>query len=353
MVVSGDVYDRALPPVDAVALADEAFHRLARLARPGRDHQRQPRLRARRLGFNARLVDARRRAPAHRRRPASTSRCCSRTSTARSRSTASPTSSPTSSPAPGTCRRAPTRRPWPRRWTASAPTSPRARPAPGRWCWHTPSSPAACPARASATSPSAASRVVPLELFDGIDYTALGHLHGRADPDRDGPLQRLPDRLLLLRGRPPQGVLAGRPRRGRVRRSHASSPPPCLGALARLEGTIEELLDDPTVHARHEDSWVQATLTDAVRPPQAMERLRARFPHALALRFAPSGGEQDAARACAPPGGPPTTSPSTSSPTSAASAGRPRRSPTSCARPLECCSEDPDLVVARDAVVSG
>jgi exonuclease SbcD len=29
VVVSGDVYDRALPQVDAVALADEAFARLA------------------------------------------------------------------------------------------------------------------------------------------------------------------------------------------------------------------------------------------------------------------------------------------------------------------------------------
>ena len=31
------------------------------------------------------------------------------------------------------------------------------------------------------------------------------------------------------------------------------------------------------------------TLTDDVRPVQAMDRLRVRFPHALALRFAPAG----------------------------------------------------------------
>ena len=29
VLVSGDLYDRALPPVDAVALCDEALHRLA------------------------------------------------------------------------------------------------------------------------------------------------------------------------------------------------------------------------------------------------------------------------------------------------------------------------------------
>ena len=36
---------------------------------------------------------------------------------------------------------------------------------------------------------------------------------------------------------------------------------------------------------------MQATLTDAVRPPQPMERLRRRFPHALVLAFEPDVGE--------------------------------------------------------------
>ena len=39
---------------------------------------------------------------------------------------------------------------------------------------------------------------------------------------------------------------------------------------------------------RHESAWVQATLTDDVRPLQAMERLRARFPHTLVLGFEPA-----------------------------------------------------------------
>src|SRR3954463_3508905 len=57
VVVSGDVYDRALPPVDAVELADDTFARLAASrARVGstRGNHGSPR----RLGFNARLVDA-------------------------------------------------------------------------------------------------------------------------------------------------------------------------------------------------------------------------------------------------------------------------------------------------------
>ena len=57
VLVPGDVYDRALPPVDAVHLADEAFARLA--ASPARvvvtsgNHDS-----AQRLGFGSRLIDA-------------------------------------------------------------------------------------------------------------------------------------------------------------------------------------------------------------------------------------------------------------------------------------------------------
>jgi exonuclease SbcD len=38
-----------------------------------------------------------------------------------------------------------------------------------------------------------------------------------------------------------------------------------------------------------EDAWLQVTLTDPRRPMHAMERLRARFPHALVLGFDPQG----------------------------------------------------------------
>ncbi|MGH8967190.1 MAG: metallophosphoesterase family protein, partial [Actinomycetes bacterium] len=57
VVVSGDIYDRALPPVDAVKLADETFARLAasraKVVVTSGNHDS-----ARRLGFNSRLIDA-------------------------------------------------------------------------------------------------------------------------------------------------------------------------------------------------------------------------------------------------------------------------------------------------------
>ncbi|HET9422204.1 MAG TPA: exonuclease subunit SbcD, partial [Nocardioides sp.] len=57
VVVSGDVYDRALPPVDAVRLADESLVRLARsrakVVLTSGNHDS-----AQRLGFSSRLIDA-------------------------------------------------------------------------------------------------------------------------------------------------------------------------------------------------------------------------------------------------------------------------------------------------------
>src|SRR4051794_17244335 len=57
VVVAGDVYDRALPQVDAVSLADDALSRLAasraRVVITSGNHDS-----AQRLGFSSRLIDA-------------------------------------------------------------------------------------------------------------------------------------------------------------------------------------------------------------------------------------------------------------------------------------------------------
>ena len=63
--------------------------------------------------------------------------------------------------------------------------------------------------------------------------------------------------------------------------------------LARLRGALDALLADPR-HAAHEDAWVEVTLTDVVRPAQAMERLRRRFPHTLVLGFDARGRRRSA-----------------------------------------------------------
>jgi exonuclease SbcD len=62
--------------------------------------------------------------------------------------------------------------------------------------------------------------------------------------------------------------------------------------LARIRGTLDDLLADPRLD-RHEDAWVEATLTDPVRPADPMARLTERFPHTLSLVFAPERAPDD------------------------------------------------------------
>jgi exonuclease SbcD len=61
---------------------------------------------------------------------------------------------------------------------------------------------------------------------------------------------------------------------------------PVPRALARLRGELEALLHDDDAAAAEGD-WVQAQLTDAARPIDAMRRLRTRFPHAVHLEYDP------------------------------------------------------------------
>lgn len=60
--------------------------------------------------------------------------------------------------------------------------------------------------------------------------------------------------------------------------------------LIRLRGTLDALLDDPTL-AEHErdDHWTEIVLTDARLPARPMERLRRRFPRILVLQHVPDG----------------------------------------------------------------
>jgi DNA repair protein SbcD/Mre11 len=130
--------------------------------------------------------------------------------------------------------------------------------------------------------------LVPTSVFDGIDYTALGHLHGRqtlSDSVRysGSPLAysfseagQVKGSWLVQLG--PTGVSSA---------EFVEAPVP--RPLARIRGTLAELLDLARF-AADEQSWVQATLTDDVRPTQAMERLSRRFPHALVLAFEPASG---------------------------------------------------------------
>ncbi|NHA70006.1 exonuclease SbcCD subunit D [Phycicoccus flavus] len=128
--------------------------------------------------------------------------------------------------------------------------------------------------------------LAPPEIFDGVDYAALGHLHGR---------QRVADRVRYSGSPVAMSFGEWQHRKGALVVDLAGAEPavtevdaPVERPLAVLRGDLEDLLADPR-HTEAEGAWCQVTLTDPVRPLGAMERVRRRFPHTLELRFDPQG----------------------------------------------------------------
>jgi exonuclease SbcD len=130
---------------------------------------------------------------------------------------------------------------------------------------------------------------VATSVFDGVDYVALGHLHGAQVLTERARYSGSPLAYSFSEAAQTKGSwLVELGPAGEIAATFVEAPVP--RPLARLRGTLQELLDDPALSA-HERSWVHVTLTDPVRPPQPMDHLRRRFPHALVLAFEPIGGD--------------------------------------------------------------
>ncbi len=126
---------------------------------------------------------------------------------------------------------------------------------------------------------------VPAGVFDGVDYVALGHLHGS---------QAITPRVRYS-GSPLAYSFSEADHRktmwlidlgpgGEIGAERLDCPVP--RKVARVRGRLEELLEDASLE-RHEPAWIEATLTDPVRPAEPMARLCARFPHTISLVFDP------------------------------------------------------------------
>lgn len=128
---------------------------------------------------------------------------------------------------------------------------------------------------------------VPLDLFDGFDYTALGHLHGRQSLSptvrySGSPLAYSFSEAKHRKG----GWLIEADATGITGVSEVLWEAP--RALAVLRGKLHHLLSAAEYDSA-EAAYCQITLTDAQRPARAMEQLRARFPDTLVLGFDPEG----------------------------------------------------------------
>jgi exonuclease SbcD len=128
---------------------------------------------------------------------------------------------------------------------------------------------------------------VPLDLFDGFGYTALGHLHGRQELSPAVRYSGSPLAYSFSEAKHRKGswlVEVDAEGIGGVREVLWDAP----RTLAVLRGKLDELLESEDF-AWAETAYCQITLTDEARPAQAMDRLRARFPDTLVLGFDPDG----------------------------------------------------------------
>jgi exonuclease SbcD len=287
VVVAGDVYDRAVPPPEAVALLDDVLTRLAALGVPvvviAGNHDS-----AERLSFGARLLEAR---------------------GVHLRGALERAHEPVELPGKGFVYALPFVEPELVRGvtgdetirghaaaTAAALSLARADAAAR-------SLPTVLVAHAfvqgAAQTPDSERPVVvgtagsvPADTFAGFDYVALGHLHA---PQEVAPSVRYSGSLLKYSfaevDHEKSALLV------EVTRGGATARPLVLGArrdVVRLRGTLADLLSRPELEP-HRGDLVEATLEDEGYVLDARRRLQERFPHVLnvvrsALSAAPAQG---------------------------------------------------------------
>jgi exonuclease SbcD len=135
---------------------------------------------------------------------------------------------------------------------------------------------------------------VPAAVFDGVDYVALGHLHGAQEVHGSTATVRYSGSPLRYSfgeaARTPSVTVVDLAADGAVTVELVPTPVP--RAVASVSGRLADLLADPALEGL-EDAWLQVTLTDDRRPDAALEQLRSRFPHTLVITFRPEGGEVD------------------------------------------------------------
>ena len=127
--------------------------------------------------------------------------------------------------------------------------------------------------------------IVPLSVFDGVDYVALGHIHGRAQLSEGVRYSGAPLHYSFSEaGKPRGGWLVELGADGLEGVEWVDLPVP--RTLTVLTGTLEELLTSD-LYSEHEQHWVSAIVTDQARPIDGMRRLQARFAWCATLSHQP------------------------------------------------------------------
>ena len=128
---------------------------------------------------------------------------------------------------------------------------------------------------------------VTADLFAGIDYVALGHLHGA---------QSLQPRLRYSGSPLPYSFTEAAHRKGAWLIDIGPDGGltdrwlelPVVRPLAVLTGSLAQVLIG---NFEHLDSYLAVVLTDPVRPVEPMRRLRERYPYALTVTWDPGAAQ--------------------------------------------------------------
>jgi DNA repair protein SbcD/Mre11 len=133
----------------------------------------------------------------------------------------------------------------------------------------------------------------PARVLAGCSYLALGHLHGQQRVDAGGTTSA------RYAGSPLAFSFSERDHRKSVTLAEIAGdgtvvtqllPTPVPRPLREVRGRLDELLARADGDlADLAGAWVKAVLTDQARPVAPMERLRERWPHTIALDFQPEG----------------------------------------------------------------
>jgi len=136
--------------------------------------------------------------------------------------------------------------------------------------------------------------VVPIAAFEGVDYAALGHIHGRQQLAPHIRYAGAPLHYSFGEGHKPRGswlVDLDADGLGEV----SWLPLPIPRRAVTLTGPLDELLADERF-ADAEDAWVCAEYTDDLPQRDPLRRLQARFPFCAKVVHLPARTAETSAR---------------------------------------------------------
>lgn len=130
----------------------------------------------------------------------------------------------------------------------------------------------------------------PSHVYSGVDYVAMGHLHGAQVIKSESGIIRYSGSPLPYSFSEEKHIksvtLIDVPSSGEI--TYEEIPIPQAAPLVTLRGTLD-YFESAAELDEHLNSWIRFQITDTRRPENAMQRLAQRFNHVMHLDFEPEG----------------------------------------------------------------